>query len=170
MSELFKKLGLSSIEDLCAAVSGSLIVILMIITVIDVTGRYLFNSPLMGCVEISTLMLPAMVMLALSAAQRRDEHVGVDALIDHVRKFRPKIYWGFQVFALSVTELMVAFACFYSMKDLTSSIGMNETTSGPLYIIMWPTKILLCIGLILFMFRMALQIYESVRAIKKKEG
>jgi TRAP-type C4-dicarboxylate transport system permease small subunit len=169
ISQSRKKVSFTSIEDVCAAISGLLVVALMLITVIDVGGRYLFNKPLMGTVEISELLMPIMVMLAISATQRRNEHVGVDALIDVFKKIARPIYPAFQLFALSVTGLALAFALLYCVKDLISSIGMRETTSGPLYLLMWPAKTALCLGLLLILIRIALQLHHFVESFKTWE-
>jgi TRAP-type transport system small permease protein len=169
VSHLLKKLSFTHIEDACAKISGFLVLVLMLLTVIDVIGRYLFNKPLMGSVEIIELLMPAMVMLAVSATQRRNEHVGVDAFIDFLRKWPRFIYPAFQLFALSVTGLALAFALFYCTKDVISSIGMKETTSGPLYLIMWPVKMALCFGLFLLLIRIGLQISQPTKSLPKLE-
>lgn len=48
---LLKKLSFAGIEDACAVISGFLIFVLILLTVIDVSGRYLAKS-LLGTVEI----------------------------------------------------------------------------------------------------------------------
>ena len=52
--------------------------ILMLVTCTDVFGRYFFNNPLTGSVEITEIFLCLMVMSALPIICWRNEHVVVD--------------------------------------------------------------------------------------------
>lgn len=54
-----------------------------LVTVLDVTGRYLLNAPLPGSYELVGLLLAVTVFAALPLATARREHVVVD-LLDHV--------------------------------------------------------------------------------------
>ncbi len=54
---------------------------LMAVTVLDVTGRYLFNKPLFGAVEISEFLLVFLSFGALALAELRDKHITVDFFV-----------------------------------------------------------------------------------------
>ena len=51
---------------------------LMVITTVDVIGRYIFNWPLRGAFEITELLLLALVFAGLPLVSRADEHVTLD--------------------------------------------------------------------------------------------
>jgi TRAP-type transport system small permease protein len=48
------------------------------VTVVDVTGRYLFNKPLFGAVEISEFLLVFLSFGGLALAELRNGHITVD--------------------------------------------------------------------------------------------
>lgn len=54
--------------------------ILMMLTTVDVIGRYVFNSPLPGGFEVTELMMAALVFAALPAVTRREDHIVIDLL------------------------------------------------------------------------------------------
>ena len=56
---------------------------MMILTLLDEFGRYLFNSPIMGAYEITELMLVVLIFAGIPLAGANDEHIAVD-LIDGV--------------------------------------------------------------------------------------
>lgn len=56
---------------------------MMILTLLDVFGRYLFNSPIMGAYEITELMLVVLIFAGIPLASANDEHIAVD-LIDGI--------------------------------------------------------------------------------------
>ncbi len=67
-----------------ALVCGVLLLAMMGVTVVDVIGRYLFNSPLPGATELTGLILAAVIFLGLPAVCLDDEHVTVDLVVDHL--------------------------------------------------------------------------------------
>lgn len=57
--------------------------VLMMVTFVDVVGRYLFNHPLHGAFESTELMLLALIFAGLPLVSHADEHVTMD-FIDHM--------------------------------------------------------------------------------------
>ena len=53
---------------------------LVLITCVDVVGRYIFDAPLTGAFEMTEILLAALVFLALPLTTERREHVEVDLL------------------------------------------------------------------------------------------
>ncbi|MBH8581355.1 TRAP transporter small permease [Bisbaumannia pacifica] len=61
-------------------VAGATLFALMLLTTADVTGRYFFNHPILGTVELTQLMLAAVVFLSLPVVCWREAHISVDLL------------------------------------------------------------------------------------------
>jgi len=53
---------------------------LVLITCVDVVGRYFFSAPLAGAFELTEVLLAAIVFMALPLTTERREHVEVDLL------------------------------------------------------------------------------------------
>ena len=68
---------LALVLNLVAAVT---LFLLMLITCIDVFGRYLFNSPLTGSTELTEMGLCILVFSAFPVISWRNEHIVVDML------------------------------------------------------------------------------------------
>jgi TRAP-type transport system small permease protein len=84
-SALLAKGGAGKVLRLTVAwVAGALLLTMMLLTVADVIGRYLFNSPLPGATELTELLLAAVIFLGLPAVCMEDGHVKVDILVDHI--------------------------------------------------------------------------------------
>ena len=69
--------GLASVLNGLAAVT---LMALMIITCIDVFGRYLFNSPLTGSTELTEMSLAILVFAGFPVISWRNDHVVVDIM------------------------------------------------------------------------------------------
>ena len=62
------------------AVSAGLILAMVLVTVIDVIGRYLLNAPLPGAFELTQVLLADLVLAALPITTLKGSHVEVDLL------------------------------------------------------------------------------------------
>jgi len=76
---------------------------LMLLTCVDVAGRYLFNSPVYGAFELTEMMLAALIFAALPLVSLRNDHVTVD-LFDPVTPD-----WLLRV--QHVAACLIGFAC-----------------------------------------------------------
>lgn len=74
---------------LLALLAGVLAAAMMVVTTVDVGGRYFFNRPLHGAFEATEVMMGLIVFLALPLATRRREHITV-TLFDHLLPERVK--------------------------------------------------------------------------------
>lgn len=63
---------------LLAVVCGLILLAMMTLTVADVLGRYLFNSPLLGATEVTEMLLVSVIFIGLPAVCMDDDHVTVD--------------------------------------------------------------------------------------------
>jgi TRAP-type C4-dicarboxylate transport system permease small subunit len=88
---------------LLGSIAGTILFVMMVVTFIDVTGRYLFNAPLSGGYELTQLLMLSMVFAGLPSVTRRGDHVTVD-LFD--RAFRGPIL----IVRNSVVALIIACA------------------------------------------------------------
>jgi TRAP-type C4-dicarboxylate transport system permease small subunit len=53
---------------------------MMVLTCVDVVGRYFFNSPVQGGLELTEMMLAATIFSAMPLVTLREEHVVIDLL------------------------------------------------------------------------------------------
>jgi TRAP-type C4-dicarboxylate transport system permease small subunit len=58
--------------------SATVLFLMMMITAVDVVGRYVFNAPLAGAFEITEMMLAALIYCGLPLVSQRREHIVID--------------------------------------------------------------------------------------------
>lgn len=75
--------GLRWVERAVSLGTAVLLLSLMLITVIDVVGRYALNRPLAGAAEWTELAMGLMILGGIFQAAARSEHIRID-LFDHV--------------------------------------------------------------------------------------
>ena len=66
------------LDRVLGAAAAILLFVLMMITTVDVIGRYIFNWPLRGGFELTELLLLTLIFAGLPLVSRADEHVTLD--------------------------------------------------------------------------------------------
>jgi TRAP-type C4-dicarboxylate transport system permease small subunit len=64
-----------------SAVAIAALCLLCAVTVVDVTGRYLFNSPQLGAVEMGEFLMVVLTFGGLALAELRGGHIDVDFFV-----------------------------------------------------------------------------------------
>ena len=101
-----------------AAAAASAVAVLALaalaaVTVIDVGGRYLFNKPLMGAIELTEFLMVILSFGGLALAELRNSHISVDffvaalpgrarALLDAAGALLGVVFWGFVAWRATV--------------------------------------------------------------------
>jgi TRAP-type C4-dicarboxylate transport system permease small subunit len=70
----------TAVHLISGGTAGFLLFCLMLITIIDVAGRYIFNAPLPGGSEIIQLIMAGIIYSALPSVNRQEGHITVDLL------------------------------------------------------------------------------------------
>ncbi len=61
-----------------------LLFFMMALGTVDVGGRYLFNNPILGTLEVFEILLPAIVLLGLGYTQESQAHVKMEIVVSHL--------------------------------------------------------------------------------------
>ena len=77
------------VEAILGAAASAILLAMMLLTVVDVTGRYVFNRPLRGAFEVTELMLVVLIFAGLPLVSYADEHALMD-FIDRLLRARAR--------------------------------------------------------------------------------
>jgi TRAP-type C4-dicarboxylate transport system permease small subunit len=72
--------GMVALEGLLEICGAVILMFLMLLTSVDVVGRYVFNVPARGAFELTELTLAILIFAGLPLVSRHQEHVVVDLL------------------------------------------------------------------------------------------
>jgi TRAP-type C4-dicarboxylate transport system permease small subunit len=139
--------------------AGALIVGVVVITVYNVVGRWLFNAPLRGVVELTELAMVGIVYLGLAHAQQRGGHITVDLL--HQRLGR-RWQVALDAFAAAVGAVVVALIAWrlFVYAEVLQAGGRTTASRGiPLY----PFAYLAIVGLAAYVLALATSFVRSLR-------
>jgi TRAP-type C4-dicarboxylate transport system permease small subunit len=118
------------------------LVLMMIMTVCDVTGRRVFNSPLPNVLELSEMMMVIVVMFAMADCASGDGHVVIDVLAN---KFPKKFQTGLYIFGCLI-GLVVFSLIFWQTLQAGFNFFRTGETKGVLHIPVFPFVFAFTIG------------------------
>ena len=147
-----------------AAVTSSAVAVialaaLAVITVIDVGGRYFFNKPLLGTVEMSEFLMVILSFGALALAELRNSHITVDffviALPERVRA-------ALEALAAALGIMFWSFVAWRAAVH-ASRIWVAGEVSANLIIPTWPFYLAVTFGCGLLALALIGRVLRSVR-------
>lgn len=148
------------VERLFDCVTALLMLLIMMIVVIDVTLRYLFNSPLIWAYDMISLYLMAGVFfLAISSTYAAHKHIGLDIL---VQRFSPKGRRYAEILTSVVSLPLFFLICVVGAERAYSNWTNGDAMAG---LIAWPTWIaaaLVPLGIGLLTLRMTFRLVGQI--------
>jgi TRAP-type C4-dicarboxylate transport system permease small subunit len=116
-----------------AALAGATL-LMMLVTVVDVAGRYLFSAPLQGAYELIELSLGLMIMSGMSLVSAQGSHISVSLIeSQRTRGWYPLLQRGIELFCL-VVSCGIAYALFLRAGHLFAT----REHSHVLRLLVWP--------------------------------
>ncbi|MFP4137360.1 MAG: TRAP transporter small permease [Halomonas sp.] len=148
-------------------VAGATLFGMMLLTTVDVIGRYIFNSPVLGSVELTQLMLAAVVFLSLPVVCWRQEHVSVD-LLDAI--FPVRLVWIREVIVnlLVTVALWVMARRVWALAERAFEWGdVTEFLRIPYGYLIGLMSIMLVLSALLTLLRAVLYALEGFKVIER---
>ena len=108
-----------------AAVTGFLVVVLMSLFVVDVTGRYIFNSPIVWGYEVTEGLMAIGICLGFAFAELEDGHVRVKVLFEMLPKTAKRHLDRFTYF---VAIIMTSLYTWQTYLFAVENMGFGLTT------------------------------------------
>ena len=157
---------LYKLEGKLALVSGIAVFSLMILAVVSVGGRNLFNRPLPGYVDWIEQVMPLIAFMGVAYTQRDGGHIRMDILIG---KLRGRAMWGAEFITTTAMLILMmllvwgSWAHFERSFDFARPFWSNDS-SIDIAIPLWPAKLLAPVAFFVLCLRLVLQLWGYGRA------
>lgn len=145
-------------------VAAGLLGITMALTSADVIGRYFFNHPVPGALEISESMLVGILFLSIAYIQSMKGHINMELLFERLPK-KAQLYLD----VLAVLTGMFVFAAFTwcGGSDAWTALVSGDYIEGVIRIPYWPSKILVPIGCGMIFIRFIFDLITHISELRK---
>jgi len=147
------------IEDWLNLASVFIIMFLMFFATTEIVGRYIFNSPVPGHVEIVELIMAGGVFFGIAYTERVGGHVRMELFVTRVLKGRA--YHIAEAITAALSLFVYIFILIYTFKATLFAFQMGDNTAY-LYWPTWPSKLAIPLGSFFLCIRFLIEIIQHI--------
>jgi TRAP-type C4-dicarboxylate transport system permease small subunit len=138
----------------------------MLVGVADVVGTEFLGRPLLGTLEFTESSMVLVVFGALAYAQERRAHIRVELLYSFVG---PRSKSFMEVVTHIVAFIFFALIAWQGYVELLYSLEIKESTMGSVRFPLYPARVLLLVGVVLLLLRLAIDIAQDIGRLRRGE-
>ena len=143
----------------------SMLLIMMFLGAADVIGRYIFNAPINGTIEVFEILLPVLALCGLAYTQKEKGHLKVDLLYSRFSPRRQSIIglgisiWSIAIFLLIAWRGILVAISYYEQGRVLSNIHV------PIYLV----QLLVPVGAVLICLVYIVDISHFIINLRKEK-
>jgi TRAP-type C4-dicarboxylate transport system permease small subunit len=145
-------------------ISGVALVVMMAITVANVTGRKFFNRPLLAGVELAELCGVVFVSFALSYTQTRKDHVIMSIFIGKLQQRVRAVFDSFALIVSLATDIVLTWAGVLLVQEMVSKEELSPILCLPIA----PFRAVWVAGLIFLCVVLFIHLVEALGKVVKR--
>jgi TRAP-type C4-dicarboxylate transport system permease small subunit len=150
---------LGRVENVFNDIGGVFIFALMWLTMAEVLGRRLFNSPVPGAIDYIEVGMAAFAFMGAAYCQRLGGHVRMDLLVSNLKA---RLLWAVEALAIFVAVVYVAIIVWASAQDLWRSFDLGDETLDA-HLPVWPSKLIVPVAMALLELRLLVNLWGYLR-------
>ena len=147
------------VEDLANLIAAFAIVMLMVLGVLQIVLRTVFNTPISGYIDLVELSMASMAFLGAAYCQRLGSHIRMELLVG---RLNGRALWLLEALGAALAMFIIGVLVYYSYGHFLRSFTLGDTTMDAEYPV-WPSKLLVPIAFSIWWIRLALQFTRSIR-------
>jgi TRAP-type C4-dicarboxylate transport system permease small subunit len=145
------------VTGILTVIATTALTCMMFLTAADVAGRYFFNRPISGSMELVEFLMSIIVPFSIAYCAIQKSHVAVELIVDHFpERVRKVLHFFITVPSIGFILLICWQNYLYIFETYDSKL-----TSAVLQIPAYPFVAPLAIGTAVFAVIMLLQLFES---------
>ncbi len=143
-----------------AFISGIAVFGLMVLAVVSVGGRNLFNQPLPGYVDWIEQIMPLIAFMGIAYVQRNGSHVRMDILVG---RLKGRVLWATEFVTILAILIVMLLIVWGSWEHFQRSFDFNAAmwsrdSSMDIALPLWPAKLLVPVSFSVLCIRLVLQL------------
>lgn len=157
---------LYKLETALALISGFTVLGLIILAVISVGGRNLFNHPLPGYIDWIEQFMPLIAFMGIAFTQRDGGHIRMDMLVNNLSgRALWFVEWITTLGIILLISLLIwgSFAHFQRSFDFAAPLWSRDSTID-IGLPVWPAKLLVPVALSVLSIRLWIQLWSFTLA------
>ncbi|MBN1365514.1 MAG: TRAP transporter small permease [Syntrophaceae bacterium] len=148
------------IINLCALLSGILLLVIMGIISAEVVCRYFLHNPIIGVVEVSEFILIFIIFGSLAYTQSLDGHIRIELVTNNLSLRYQKIL---RIVALVLSFCIMALIAIQTGKGFWASWEIREVRWGIVPLPMYLVKFMVSSGCFLLCVQFVISLLDELR-------
>ena len=132
--------------------------LIMIMVSADVFFRYFFNSPILGAMEFSLMLMIAVIYLGLGYTELSDRHIVIDLFY---KKLNPKYQRILSKINCIILLIISSILLWHSFDNFLYSVEINEIIPGMASFPKYPSKFCLSLGVLIYIFVILSKLFST---------
>lgn len=133
----------------------------MLLGVVQVIGRSVFNQPVRGYVDIVEIAITVFAFLAISYCQKMAGHVRMEIIIG---RFKERALYITEVFGTCVAIFIVSVLMYYGWEHFMRAWTIGDS-SIDVSITLWPSKLMVPFAFAMLIVRLVIQLIGFTRLV-----
>ncbi len=159
---------LYKLETQLALIGGLAAFSLMLLAVVSVSGRNLFNQPLPGYVDWIEQAMPLLAFVGVSYTQRLGGHIRMDILVG---RLRGRWLWSAELASTIVMLVLMLLLVWGTWAHFQRSFDFDapnwsRDSSLDIGLPLWPAKLVVTFSFAVLSLRLMLQVWGYSRALR----
>lgn len=135
---------------------------LMVNVGVDVQGRFFFNRPLTGTLDMTQLAwMPSLVALGLGYALLRGEHIRVNLL---TAPTGPRASRVIEIVGMVFTSLTSGLFSWFGLEKANEARAFGEKAVGTPWLEIWPCRWVVVVGLVGLLLQSLASLIRAIRS------
>lgn len=147
------------IERATALISGFGIFAMMMLGVVQIFSRKLFNIPILGYIDLVEIMMTFLVFLGLAYTERLGNHIRMEILVSYLKG---RTLWLFELTGVIVGLFVTAVLIKYSWDHAIRAYNSGDSTID-IQLLWWPSKMVVPASLALLFVRLLVSLWGYLR-------
>jgi TRAP-type C4-dicarboxylate transport system permease small subunit len=152
---------LARVENLFNDFGAAAIFLLMWLTIAEVLGRRLLNSPVPGAIDYIETGMILFAFGGIAYCQRLSGHVRMDLLLGNLKG---RLLWALEALAVSVATVYAVIIVIASVQDTWRSYDLGDETIDA-HVTVWPSKLVVPLSMGLLTLRLLVQLWGYLRLV-----
>lgn len=155
--------GLGWVVRAANLISAGCVLILVVLVIADILGRYLLNSPVPMTYEVGSFLMVFIVFLGLAYTQRMGAHIRVEFL---TLRLSPRVRAILDIVASTLGLLLYATIVYQSFIWARASWQVGDYVAGLINIPRWPSQFVVPLGAALLCLQFLADVGQRVAELR----
>ena len=143
-------------------ISGYLLFFMMLLITVDVTGRYVFSSPIPGTLEFTEFLIVFVVFFSMAYVQLTKRHICVELVTQRLPR---RVGDGLAVVVLLIATVFFLLMAWQSWHSGLSALEYREASDGLVQIPVYPPKLAIPFGGVLIAVQLLRDAWKRFRSL-----